>query len=115
MTEDALGRACALEEHVESLYHEASAALVNARHFQMQFNYGYVLVCRLGLCLNGSIRRAMAEMIFQGAAAQNVLRFAPKLCQILGHSRLSAVETARCQSKCLGMKCKTSKVAVQVL
>jgi hypothetical protein len=65
--------------------------------------------------IQGSIRRAMAEMIFQGAAAQNVLRFAPKLCQILGHSRLSAVETARCQPKCLGMKCKTSKVAVQVL
>lgn len=41
MTEAALDRACALEEHVEDLNQRATEALITARHFQNQFNLSH--------------------------------------------------------------------------
>lgn len=41
MTEAALDRACALEEHVEDLNQRATEALITARYFQNQFNLSH--------------------------------------------------------------------------
>jgi len=55
LTNDALGRACALEEHVQDLNCQASIALIESRHFQSQFNPKHAFECgsRSRRSLNG--------------------------------------------------------------